>query len=781
MALTPVQALLAESYFGDDSHLMFNTAEDFSLAFNTAQEAVDQGHSWDEIYQTGGDKTSLRNLIMVEDPVSDMGSDYNIQFSTNEAKGIASGINYWLQNGYEESYIREQMKGQGVSDDNLDRGFAYIEAKEKAGDRDVDLILQASQLGIRIYGDMNNENIEDAIKAHADDSQGAPKIQIPLDVDGGSGNDGPEDTTSTTLTLADSITIGGQEITFEKLNPLIQYLTGRGHDISIEDIRDAGDLNSETLISLFPPMDVALAKLDGINLAGDIYPEELEGNQIYYNELTGIFGTSIPLERLSNEDSAVVISEVGESVFRTFNDMSDDQKRLGSDGHNIVLDFEGKPITRGRAALSTNARRGSTWYVSSLDYNGDGVIDARDLQDYGSNLAVTNGISDPTHADIADALNASAVDVQTYVDLGFSTIAGDSLTQEEMEILSKKTFPGFDDAMQAQNEGRISERQLTSFDFNNDGLVDFNDFQQLVGLAPPGTQDNIEFLDSILSPHGGGVNLGGQGEKSTASEDVFEPVFQGSNRTAWADFVRKSKSEGLSDDDIRTLLRDKGANGESIIQAFLASETLTPAPDTNEGKAPGKTGSELFAEKLEEARSATATGSGEGVFGAGRAISAAQGLPFLSSSVGPSALAGKLTSLEARDKYAPEQQLSEEQVDGRISEKQRKANVASRHSALKGEEAPQYQPYEFTMPKDAFAVAQGKLSGENRNSLDTMAQSLGLKGSEKLSDSALKFKIASRQATNPEGVFGDEPSVSPPPKRRSQTSTTNTPAEAPSG
>ena len=778
MALTPTQQILAESYFGDNSHLMFDTSEDFSLAFNTAQEAVNQGHSWLEIYQTGGNKTFLRNLVVSKDPAEIEGSATEQQFIAYDAKGISTGIEYWLGNGYDENFIRQAMGKQGVSEDNLDRGFAYIDAKKQAGDRDIDLIFKASQLGVNIHSDMDNEKIQNAIDEHGD-SQGGGSGDT-------SGQGGGEDADSgnerfNPTTLADSINVGGQEITFERLNPLIQYLNDNGYDTSIDTIRDAGDLNDpEILIDLFPPDMVARANLDGINLAGDLYPPDIPNNQIYYNELTGIFGNHISLDELSPSAEARIINEVGENVYRDFSGVWKD-KTGSSDpaGKGIILDFDGEPITRGRAALSINARRGSKWYVSSLDYNKDGVIDARDLQEYGSNMARDNGISEPTHADIADVLNNSPVNVQTYVDIGFNNIAGEHLTEEEMAALSEEHYPGFQKAMDDYRAGRIDERTLRSFDFTGDGKIDFADFTELAEIAPVGTDDNLAFLDSILKPGGGGVNP--RRERSTASTEYFNPVFQSVGLPDWTKFVLTSRADGLSDDEIRAQLRDKGANGDSIIQAFLGSENLPVVPDPNEGKAEGKTGSEIFKEKLEEARKGTFYGD-INLQTAGRP----EDLPLSYGDKRPGDFSAFLAPKKSPEELKAAGILQEtpehsERLKGILDSKE---GQPARVKALKAksEEHGGFKPYTPTMPEDAFAKAQKGLAGKTRESLDTLALGLGLKGSKRLSDSALKFRIASRQATNPEEVFsGTPPRVSAPKYPKEITEVKQTQAEAPSG
>ena len=83
---------------------------------------------------------------------------------------------------------------------------------------------------------------------------------------------------------------------------------------------------------------------------------------------------------------------------------------------------------------------------------------------------------------------------------------------------------------------------------------------------------------------------------------------------------------------------------------------------------------------------------------------------------------------------------------------------------------------------ESYFTPRNRNSLRPLESLDTLALGLGLKGSKRLSDSALKFRIASRQATNPEEVFsGTPPRVSAPKYPKEIKEVKQTQAEAPSG
>ena len=74
-----------------------------------------------------------------------------------------------------------------------------------------------------------------------------------------------------------------------------------------------------------------------------------------------------------------------------------------------------------------------------------GVIDALDIMSYGKSLAISNGIDNPTNAEIIEAVNKTGSNAQIYVDIGFAGIYSNKTSPDQQQALLD-SMPGFKEA-----------------------------------------------------------------------------------------------------------------------------------------------------------------------------------------------------------------------------------------------------------------------------------------------------------------------------------------------
>lgn len=527
--------------------------------------------------------------------------------------------------------------------------------------------------------------------------------------------------------------------------------TEMSNDVGVTEFN--GDEGFGALQDAFPPDVFANIVHDtGFDKFDSIYNLEDVHAGIYYNEATGIFpGSNVSVDNFSADE----IFGGDQSKLNAW--LSSTDTRSG-DG-DMVRSFNGELVPRGAIRRSAGATRDSPWYLEQQDVDGNGVLDQADSLQYARNLAASDGVMEPSRDQVISYLNDSGTNVQEWINMGYNGFFSIKRSKEEIGNLLRESYPGFQTAM---DDFRVNGSYDKNFDFDGDGKIDFSDFTIFAGMGNTGDQNGdgvITAADVSQGPSDEDLAISdrmGAGDYVGAPDVVTSGgVSDQKNNRAWftrfrdhegtganaviqtgrigggeegpslmedlVSYIGGHQTNGQTDNDIRSSLIGAGLNDEQILQAFNAIHLngITTASDVG-GHYRLRTPSEMFSEDLEAVRSQPV-----------RPI----GLPGIGN------LQAREVSLDRPDE--PEKSETQTALDQRVTDLTAAGEVAKK----------EVHP---SVPRDAFASAQSGLSGKSRSELDTLAQTLGVKNTDRMSDSGLQFTLASRQASDPKAVFGED-------------------------
>ena len=593
-----------------------------------------------------------------------------------------------------------------------------------------------------------------------------------------------------------SVKIQGQEVSFDNISELMSHFNITKEQLLDAEMTADNGISSEALIDLFPPEEVGLARHQGIKGADILYDPSVENNSYYWNEFNGVIGGTHALQDLSDGAKVMLQNQMTPSQLNIWVDSNIPES--GPSGGDMIMGFNGVLMPRIRFQSSVGKGSDSPFFVPELDHNGDGVIDALDIMSYGKSLAISNGIDNPTNAEIIEAVNKTGSNAQIYVDMGLAGIYSNKTSPEQQQALLD-SMPGFKEAWDRFNaSGELTEFDKR-FDLNKDGKIDNQDFLRFSGLGNPFDTnfdgvvdendtgppvDGLAFVSALLQQGGSGYISGQEGDPSyqpPKDPNTGLPIFRGSRfgidqetrdrLNSASNFIGVQLSKGLNDDEIRKLMRDNGFNDNEILQAYSIYEQSASNGDANRyvngqdthksimlegdsGKL--KTPDQFFREKLNSIRDASKLPY--------------TNIPFIVPQASIAPRPPKYTAADIADKY----DLTDigdgnyKQKDGVILSGEEMVRLytpvdpsATRlkgiRTDLKGHletlKTKDPETFPVTFPKDVFTEAKSQLSGKSRKDLDIIAKDLGIKGTSRLSDPALQFTIASRQSTTPEVVF----------------------------
>jgi hypothetical protein len=238
-------------------------------------------------------------------------------------------------------------------------------------------------------------------------------------------------------------------------------------------------------------------------------------------------------------------------------------------------------------------------------------------------------------------------------------------------------------------------------------------FGSNTGQGP--TDDDLRIGDVVLNEGGGYIS--GQAhapeQRHVRKEGEGVAVF-----TPDVDrVINRLRREGLSDDEITIRLRGDGFTDQAILNGFSVAINTGNQTDTGADGLPLQSPGEMFRENLKAVRDAPV-----------------RNLPFIGE-VGVAPVKKKVA-----DSNAAITAINE--------------GLKTRAQGLEAQGNRAFTPFNPSLPEDAFGKAREGLAGQSRKSLNTLATELGIQGTGSLSDDALAFTVASRQASSPSEVFG---------------------------